>query len=109
MDINSVHWHDTVIRKVLELPSRQENQLFFEVDYPVDWENQKWEVYTIHFSNVHIYEIHEGACAGPYTILDATELEIGYAGIRTLRLDTTAGYRLIKCKSFSLSAGKISL
>ncbi len=109
MDLDSIHWHDTSIRKVLELPSRQENRLIMEVNYPVDWENQKWEIYTIHFSNVHTYEIHEGPCAGPHTILDATERQIEYAGIRTLRLETTAGYRVIKCKSFSLCAGTISI
>ena len=94
-----------MIKKVVEIPS--EERLLFEVDYPVDWENQKWEVYTIGFEDVFIYEIHEGPFAGSPTILDTTEIDKDNNGISTFKLDTNAGYRIIKCRDISIIKGKI--
>ena len=78
LDYTEIHWHDSVIRKVVELPA--EEKLLIEVDYPVDWENQKWEPHIIEFANLHTYEIHEGPFAGSPTILDATKSDIDKYG-----------------------------
>lgn len=106
MEINTIHWHDSVILKVIELPS--EDRLIFEVDYPVDWENNKWSPHTIEFHGLHIYEIHEGPFVGSPTILDATELETDKYGNKTLKIDTNAGYRVVKYKDISIAEGRVT-
>jgi len=35
--VNDIHWHDCEIESVVEIPSR--DMLAFNVQYPVDWEN----------------------------------------------------------------------
>ena len=104
LDYTEIHWHDSVIRKVVELPA--EEKLLIEVDYPVDWENQKWEPHIIEFANLHTYEIHEGPFAGSPTILDATKSDIDKYGNSTFRLETNAGFRIVKCKEISIIKGK---
>ena len=104
MDYSKIHWHDSLIKKVIEIPSKE--MLLFEVDYPVDWEKQKWEPHTIEFRDLYTYEIHEGPFAGSPTILDATKLAIDEYGYITLKLDTNAGYRIIKCKEITITKGK---
>ena len=101
MDYTKIHWHDSLIKKVIELPS--EERLLFEVDYPVDWINQKWEPHTIGFENLYTYEIHEGPFAGSPTILDLIKLDTDEYGNITFKLDTNAGYRIIKCKEISIT------
>jgi len=105
LDFSKIHWHDSVIKKVVELPS--EERLLFEVDYPVDWENQKWELHTIEFADLHTYEIHEGPFVGSPTILDAAKSDVDEYGNSTFKLDTNAGYRIIICKKISITEGKI--
>ena len=106
MNYNDIHWHDSVILRVIEIPS--EARLLFEVDYPMDWENQKWEAHTIGFEDLFTYQIHEGPFAGSPTILEATKLSMDAYGNTTLRLDTTAGYRIIKFKVISITRGKFT-
>lgn len=105
LDYSMIHWHDSVIKRVVELPS--EDRLLFEVDYPIDWENQKWEMHIIEFADLSKYEIHEGAFAGPTTILNATKLDIEEHGNSTFKINTNAGYRIIKCKRISIIKGRI--
>ncbi|MFC1859581.1 hypothetical protein ACFL9U_16360 [Thermodesulfobacteriota bacterium] len=112
MEFSKIHWHDLAIKKVVELPS--EERLLFEVDYPVDWENLKWEPHaikwephTIEFDDLYTYEIHEGPFVGSPTILGATKLGIDEHGNITIKLDTNAGYRIIKCKKILITEEKI--
>ena len=44
MAIDHIHWHDSTLRKVVELPAAE--RLLFEVDYPVNW--GEWGVFTSH-------------------------------------------------------------
>jgi hypothetical protein len=91
LDYSKIHWHDSLIKKVIEIPS--EERLLFEVDYPVDWEIQIWEPHTIEFEDLYTYEIHEGPLAGSPTILDATKLDIYEYGIITLWPSQSVGDR----------------
>ena len=58
MDVDDIFWHDSVIKKVIELPEK--DAVLFEIDYPVNWGKDEYEVHTLAFSGVRGYEIHEG-------------------------------------------------
>ena len=103
--IEKICWRDTVILKVLEIPS--EEKLLFEVDYPVDWDNQKWEMRIIEFKSLKRHEIHEGSFSGAPTILQADFLSKDEFGFYLLRIETNAGHRLVQCKGISIFKGKI--
>ncbi len=109
MDIADIHWHDSVVRKIVELPDpdRGEHRLLIEVDYPIDWENNVIQTYTIQFVDVFSYEIHEGPCVNVPTLLDANEIaEDDDSDVRTIRIETTGGYRIVQCVSLSLAKGE---
>lgn len=104
MKIDDIHWHDSLIRKVTEIRSKDKTSIQIEVKYPIDWENNIFELQTIQFSDVYNYQIHEGPYNGPPTILNANAIEeIDTHGISTIRLETTAGYRTIRYHTLSLS------
>ena len=104
-DISEINWHDSVIKRIIEIPL--DSKLIFEVDYPIDWDAHKYEIYCIEFKDIYQYRIHEGPFAGQITILDfdihkaADEYEA-----TTYKMDTNAGYRVIKCKDIELKKGK---
>jgi len=103
-NISRIHWHDSVILRVIEIPKGE--KLLFEVDYPVDWEAGKYEIHVIEFSGIYTYQINEGPFSGAITILDLTILESeDQYGASTLRMETNAGYRTIKCKNVELVEG----
>jgi hypothetical protein len=99
MDISNIHWHDTQILRVVE---DTRNAMFtMEVNYPVDWEANHFEICFLVFEDVLNYQIFEGAVQGPPTILGAEV--VGSDGRRSkLRLDTTAGYRELSCAAVKL-------
>ncbi len=105
--ILQIFWHDSVIRKVIDLPEDGNHRLLIEIEYPVDWENDVWDIRTIQFQDVYGYEIHEGPCVNVPTILDANELDERWSalGVYTIRIETTGGYRIVRCKSLSLEKG----
>ena len=90
MKLEDIHFHDSVIHRVSENP--EEDSLSFEVDYPVDWENEVYERKIIKFSNVLNYLVNECPFAGKPTILDWSI--VGNENDRDIvRLETNAGYR----------------
>ncbi|GAB6197326.1 hypothetical protein [Lysobacter xanthus] len=94
-----VHWHDCIVRSVLVLPEIA--QVALRVQYPVDWEANRFEVGTIRLLEAYGYKEHEGPCAGAPAILGATsELQAG--GHQLLRLETNAGYREVFCTGILL-------
>jgi hypothetical protein len=104
-DISDINWHDSVIIKIIEIPT--DSRLIFEVNYPIDWELHKYEIHCIEFMDIYQYQIYEGPFAGAITILDLEIQEIAdeYDAI-TYKMDTNAGYRTIKCKKFDLKKGR---
>ena len=105
IDISEINWHDSVIKKIIEIPT--DNRLIFEVNYPIDWDAHKYEIYCIEFKDIYQYQIYEGPFAGQITILDFDIQEVAdeYEAI-TYKMDTNAGYRVIKCKNIDLKKGK---
>jgi len=99
MNISEINWHDSVIERVVE--DTDSDIIRFEVDYPVDWDNQKWEKRTIYFTDALYYEVHEGPFAGCPTILDVGI--IGEKDARKIvRIETNAGYRQLAFKNLRL-------
>jgi len=94
-----IHWHDCMIRSVLILPVV--GQVELHIDYPVNWEESKWEPRVLKFLDAYGYKEHEGSFAGTPTILSATS-STQQNGWQLVRLDTNAGFREIFCKGISL-------
>ena len=99
MDISSIHFHDTLILRVIE--DCAADTLTMEVEYPVDWERNVFERRLLIFDDVHSYQVFEGAFQGSPTILEA-EI-VGTEGRWSrLRLDTNAGRRELSCTGVRL-------
>jgi len=99
MDISSIHFHDTEILRVIE--DTATDILTMEVDYPVDWQNNKFEKRLLIFNNVLNYQVFEGPFHGCPTILEVSVVDT--TGDRSrLRLETTAGYRELTCSAVKL-------
>jgi hypothetical protein len=96
-DISEINWHDSVILKVIEIP--KDEIIIFEVNYTENWEYGIYDTYCLEFINTYNYQIHEGPFSGSITILDfkIEEKQDDY-GATTYRIETNAGYRIIKCK-----------
>ena len=73
----------------------------------MDWEAGDFAPHTIGFEDVYTYEIHEGQRVGPPTLLDATASEMDKYGAREIRIETAAGYRIVRCKDITLKEGVI--
>ena len=99
MHTNEIHWHDSRIQRVIELPAA--DKLLLDIDYPVDWATSRFEPHRVTFSDVYVYQIHEGPIAGAPTLLSAEE-EPAENETRNIRLDTTAGHRLIRCRQITI-------
>ena len=85
MKLNDIHFHDSVIRQVIE--NTEEDSLSFEVDYPADWEKNTYQRRVIIFWDVLNYEVHEGPFAGPPTLIDWSILGTSN-GREVVRLET---------------------
>ena len=98
--IDDIFWHDCKIRRVIEIPA--EDRILIEVDYPIDWDHNRFEPRVISFSGVRRYEIREGAFVGAPTILKASAIPSCSFGFSTIRIGTNAGERLIECEGIEL-------
>ena len=101
MNISDIHFHDTQILRVIE--DTATDTLTMDVDYPTDWEHNRFERRALIFSDAHSYQVFEIPFAGPPTILDAEVISTSDRWSR-LRLQTNAGYRELSCVSVTLSA-----
>jgi hypothetical protein len=97
MNIESIHFHDSLI-----LEESQAESIIMDIDYPVDWEANKFERHRLTFKDSQDYQIMEGPFSGPVTILDVTVIGSSTQGTR-LRIDTNAGYRELTCRDVILT------
>jgi len=99
LDLGDIHFHDSRLIRVVE--DAEAHDLHFEVEYPVDWENNVFEPRTILFLDVLNYRVDEGPFAGPPTLLDA--YDNGREGeYRSVTLQTNAGTRSLLFKEVDL-------
>ena len=100
MTLSDIHFHDSVLFRVIE--DAEKHTLSLEVDYPVDWDNEVYERKHIVFTDVLDYQVHEGPFAGPPTLLEWSTAP--HASGRVLvRLETDAGFRQFAFRDVSLS------
>jgi hypothetical protein len=99
MNLGDIHFHDSGLRRVVELAGPHD--LLFEVDYPVDWENNVFEPRVIAFRDVLNYRIDEGPFLGAPTLLDAYD-EGQHGRWQKVTLQTNAGTRSLLFASVEL-------
>jgi len=99
MDLDSIHFHDTGILKVIE--DTESDTLTMEVEYPVDWENNRFERRRIVFDDVLNYRVAEGPFQGSPTILNVKVISEDKSRTR-IRLETNAGERELSCSAVRL-------
>jgi hypothetical protein len=99
MDLTDIHFHDSQLVRVTEIA--ESHELHFEVDYPVDWENNVFERRVIVFFDVLNYRVEEIPFGGAPTLLNA---EQGGSGgeYRSVTLQTNAGTRSLLFKEVEL-------
>lgn len=101
MDLSDIHWHDSLILGVTMDCSKA--QLRLHVEYPVNWEQNKFEPRDIVFTDAYGYREHEGPFAGSPTILSASVSSEGQ--FHLVRLETNAGYRELRCSGVRVVPG----
>jgi hypothetical protein len=99
VDIASIHFHDSRILKIVEDP--ENDVLTMEVNYPVDWNNNRFEKRRLVFENALNYQVTEIDFYGAPTILDAKVLFEEPRRTR-IRLETNAGHRDISCSAVKI-------
>lgn len=99
MTFSEIHFHDTRILRVIEDTAM--DTLTMEVEYPADWENNRFVPGTLLFTNAHNYQVFEGPFEGVPTILDADIINTSARWSR-LRLQTNAGYREVSYVAVNL-------
>jgi hypothetical protein len=99
VELTDIHFHDSILRRVIELPETDE--LLFEVDYPIDWENNVFAPRVIRFRDVLNYRVDEMPFSGGPTLLDAYD-QGGVGSRRSVVLQTNAGTRSLLFGSVDL-------
>jgi hypothetical protein len=106
MDLGDIHFHDSGLIRVVELASVHD--LLFEVEYPVDWENNVFEPRVIAFRDVLNYRVEEGPFEGAPTLLDV--YDEGQEGTyRRITLQTNAGTRSLAFKAVELRTMELQI
>jgi len=99
IDISDIHFHDTGILRVVE--DTVAHTLIIDVEYPVNWEENKFEKRRLVFTDAYGYQVHEGPFVGSPTILGASVVGEDNGWTR-IRLQTNAGFREVHCKAMDL-------
>ena len=96
MDISSIYIHDGRLLRAIE--DSETATLTMECELPVsEWSDDLVPKLLV-FEDVYNYRVYEGAIHGCPTLLDIKV--VGERdGRSTLRLDTTAGYRELDCRT----------
>ena len=99
--LNDIHWHDCELVAAVEIPSQ--NVLVLNVKYPDDWENNIFSLKGIVFENYYSQQVNEIPFEGNPTLLEASVqcIEEDY---NVIRIETNAGYRIVKAKRVSLGS-----
>lgn len=97
--ISEIHWHDSELISCVEVPAK--DQLILNVEYPEDWQANRFARRAIVFSGFHALEVNEIPFFGGPTILGA-EVVGASGGYFRVKIETNAGYRLVSAQAVSL-------
>jgi hypothetical protein len=93
--------HDARVLAVLELPSLCEVQYWLE--YPVDWEQNIFDLRILRFLGVLSHQVKEGPFDGCPTLLESSTTEAQEPpGAVTVTLSTNAGTREVTFSSWCI-------
>ncbi|CAG1021268.1 hypothetical protein DOJK_00877 [Patescibacteria group bacterium] len=98
MNINNIHWHDSKIISSIELPEK--DCFVINIEYPINWSDNEFSEYSIVFNGFTALIIDEIPYNGCPTILSASVIDTNE--LNTIKLETTAGFRIITAKSLTL-------
>ena len=104
--INEIHWHDSEIESVIEIPASDE--LIYNIQYPENWDKNIFVPKEIRFSGYHSHSIEEMPFEGNPTILAVSVVKES-GGFTTIKLETNAGNRFVTAKSFEIGPQRVSL
>jgi hypothetical protein len=99
MKLEDIHFHDSVLLRVIEDLSTDD--LYMEVDYPIDWENSLYEPRTIVFRDVVNYKIDEIPFEGTPFLLGAYDEGVELGRFKVL-IETSAGNRRFHFRTVEL-------
>ena len=101
-----IHWHDSEIESVLEVPSRDE--LIYNIQYPENWDEDIFSPKSITFIGYCSHSVEEIPFEGNPTIL-AVSVISEHDGYTTIKLETNAGHRIITAQGYSLGSRRTCL
>ena len=98
-ELNTIHWHDSILESVLE--KTETDQLIFNIQYPVDWDNNIFEPRSIVFDELNGYSNHEIPFDGCPTILGVS-VNAQKGEYTEIKIETNAGDRFVSAKNVRL-------
>ena len=104
--LNEVHWHDSEIESVIEIPSKDE--LIYNIQYPENWDQDIFVPKSVTFYGYHSQAIEEMPFVGNPTILGVSVVK-KEGGYSTIKLETNAGNRFVTAQSFHLGARRVGI
>ena len=105
-NISEIHWHDSEIESVIEIPSK--DQLIYTIQYPENWNENLFLSKSIIFSGYCSHTVEEIPFDGNPTILAASIVK-EEAGYTTVKIETNAGNRFVTAKSCNLEVQSVSI
>ena len=96
MLFTDVSFHDALILEVREHSLTQ--TIDFIVDFPVNWDENKFEKTILRFKDVIFYNIHEILFSGYPTILKIDYEPPDSNSFMRIKMETTAGDRVLEYK-----------
>jgi hypothetical protein len=105
-DLNNIHWHNCKLVSLIEVPDN--NLLAVNVQYPENIQDDIFSAKGIIFNGFYALEIHEEPTSKGITLLSSEAIE-EHNGYTTVKIETSAGYRLIKAQGVSLGPAVVRI
>ncbi|EKU98992.1 hypothetical protein Lepto7375DRAFT_8330 [Leptolyngbya sp. PCC 7375] len=101
--LSDIHVHDSELHLVIEDPL--DDFICYEIMYPENWDEDRFEPKTLVFRNALKHAIEEGPFHGRPTLLAWETGRATTEGRVLVRLDTNAGFRSVECSEVVLHPG----
>lgn len=104
--LDSIHWHSCILLSTIEVTAN--DLLALNVQYPENVQDGIYSDKAIMFNGFYILEIHEQPNQGSPTIISAAVIST-QDGYSTIRIETSAGYRLVTAEGVSLGPAVVHI
>lgn len=105
-DLNNIHWHNCKLVSLIEVPDNA--LLALNVQYPENLQDDIFSAKAILFNGFYTLEIHEEPTSEGITLISAS-VESEEDGYSAVRIETSAGYRLVKAQGVSLGPAVVRI